>query len=85
MEKASLSKPFSQSEEGFALPQILLLSIILGVVLTSLLAASIYRLSSSKINTLEINTIHQGKDSEMYIVRKIEDQHVWIIIPRNTN
>ena len=57
MENKSLScKPFSQSEEGFALPQILLLSIILGVGLTSLLAASIYRLSSSKINTLEINS-----------------------------
>lgn len=57
MEKKILSfKPFSQSEEGFALPQILLLSIILGVGLTSLLASSIYKLSSSKINTLEINS-----------------------------
>ena len=36
-------------------------------------------------NTLDINTIHQGKDCEMYIVRKFENQHVWIIIPQNTN
>ena len=49
-------EPSSYSEEGFALPQILILSIALGVGITSLLASSIYRLSSSKINTLEINS-----------------------------
>ena len=51
-------KPSSNnnSEEGFALPQILILSIALGVGITSLLASSIFRLTSSRINTLEINS-----------------------------
>ena len=45
-----------KSDEGFALPQILILSIALGVGITALLASSISRLTSSKINSLEINS-----------------------------
>ena len=50
-------KPSSNEnyDEGFALTQILILSIALGIGITSLLASSILRLTSSKINTLEIN------------------------------
>ncbi len=43
-------------DEGFALTQILILSIALGIGITALLSSSILRLTSSKINTLEINS-----------------------------
>jgi hypothetical protein len=52
------SEPSSNKnlDEGFALTQILILSIALGIGITALLASSILRLTSSKINTLEINS-----------------------------
>ena len=43
-------------DEGFALTQILILSIALGIGITALLSSSILRLTRSKINPLEINS-----------------------------
>ena len=33
-------------------------------------------------NSLEINSIKQGEDKELYIVRPLHNEHIWILVPR---
>lgn len=33
-------------------------------------------------DTLVINTIEKGQDNELYIVRKLNDSNIWILIPK---
>ena len=33
-------------------------------------------------NLLKINSIKQGQNGELYIVRPIKQRHIWICIPR---
>ncbi len=79
MTKIKLNKPTlrpsGETYDGFALPQILILSIGLALGITGLLAASLNRLSTSKIASLEMQS-KNAVDSGIFNIRSLLNNSV---------